>query len=446
MSIKIKLIDLLDRHYLKIVCVTFWLVGVSSNFGFITILSAAHDFLSPVAENMTYTNTSSGKYDCNSIGTGAVLLVGSLPGMTVRTVMPFFMHKTTYPVRIGIIALLNSWSLLIVALSYASTKWLELVGIALGSVCQGLGEITFLSLSTTYDEVHGLSGWSSGTGMSALGATLLYAGLTSIGLTPANAILITLFMPILILVSYAILPKPKQSPKESPRVYTIQGSRSNNESMHVSTIETTKFTNETITLRKQTEVTQPIGHQNTIVKTTICHKTKNTIQLYLRLIRPLHKYMIPFFLVYFFQFFINQGFFELLYFKNAFLGHKNQYRWYNVCFQLGTFISKSSISLIKIRKLYILSVLQFINTAILLAQIFYGFAPIWLVFLIIFWEGILGGLCYVNVFYLVSVEIPKEDREFSIAFTSASDAIGMSLAALLAIPIHDAICIYGKST
>ena len=49
--------------------------------------------------------------------------------------------------------------------------------------------------------------------------------------------------------------------------------------------------------------------------------------LKLDLMRPLVKYMIPLFIVYFAEYFINQGLFELLYFKDAFIKeHKLQYR------------------------------------------------------------------------------------------------------------------------
>jgi battenin len=53
---------------------------------------------------------------------------------------------------------------------------------------------------------------------------------------------------------------------------------------------------------------------------------------------------------------------------------------------------------------------------------------IWIVFVIIFWEGLLGGGCYVNAFDLVSIEIPRENREFSIAITSIADSFGIALA------------------
>ena len=55
----------------------------------------------------------------------------------------------------------------------------------------------------------------------------------------------------------------------------------------------------------------------------------------------------------------------------------------------------------------------------------------------------LGG-CYVNAFNLVSIEVPKNVREFAIAITSIADSFGISLAGFTAIPVHNAICKYGS--
>jgi battenin len=102
-------------------------------------------------------------------------------------------------------------------------------------------------------------------------------------------------------------------------------------------------------------------------------------------------------LVYFAEYFINQGLFELLYFKDAFIkNHKDQYRWYNVVYQLAVFISRSSIAFLQIKFLPIFPILQLINVGIVLSIIFYGYVKsIWIVFLIIFWEGLLGGGLFV---------------------------------------------------
>ena len=103
------------------------------------------------------------------------------------------------------------------------------------------------------------------------------------------------------------------------------------------------------------------------------------------------------FKVYYAEYFINQGLFELLYFKGAFLSHKEQYRWYNVAYQLAVFISRTSIYFVKIKFLPIFPILQILNVVICLFQIYYGFIPsIWIMFIIILWEGLLGGGCYVK--------------------------------------------------
>lgn len=56
--------------------------------------------------------------------------------------------------------------------------------------------------------------------------------------------------------------------------------------------------------------------------------TKNRIRETLALLKTLSKYMVPLFLVYFAEYFINQGLYELAYFKNdpVIPDHKTQYR------------------------------------------------------------------------------------------------------------------------
>ena len=70
---------------------------------------------------------------------------------------------------------------------------------------------------------------------------------------------------------------------------------------------------------------------------------------------------------------------------------------------------------IRIKRLYLLSVLQFINVMITLYQSIYDlpFHLIWWLFLLIFYEGLLGGASYVNTFKSVSEQVSRTKREFS---------------------------------
>lgn len=49
---------------------------------------------------------------------------------------------------------------------------------------------------------------------------------------------------------------------------------------------------------------------------------------------------------------------------------------------------------------------QVVNAVVLLFAVRYQFLPsIWLVFVIILYEGLLGGAAYVNTFYFISKEV-----------------------------------------
>ena len=197
-----------------------------------------------------------------------------------------------------------------------------------------------------------------------------------------------------------------------------------------------------------TEDTEMSENTNQIQNTAAQIDEPNlTFKQKLRLIPKLFKYMIPLFVVYVSQYFINQGLFELLYFKDdSFLSeHKSQYRWYSALYGTGVFISRTSIRFVQIKFLPIFPALQLINVAIALTQIFFNYFPsIWFIFVIILWEGVVAGACYVNAFNLVTVEITKQkEREFSIQFTSLANSIGVATAGAIAIPVHNAICEYG---
>jgi battenin len=51
-------------------------------------------------------------------------------------------------------------------------------------------------------------------------------------------------------------------------------------------------------------------------------------------------------------------------------------------------------------------------------------------------EGLLGGLTYVNAFYLISEEVEEEFKEFSMGITSVANTIGISLAGLSSVGIQ----------
>uniref|UniRef100_A0A4W6E2M8 Battenin n=1 Tax=Lates calcarifer TaxID=8187 RepID=A0A4W6E2M8_LATCA len=157
--------------------------------------------------------------------------------------------------------------------------------------------------------------------------------------------------------------------------------------------------------------------------------------------KGLLKFVVPLGLVYFAEYFINQGLMELLYFPNFFLSHAEQYRWYQTLYQFGVLLSRSSLCCVKIRKLWALSFLQVVNAVLLLFAVRYQFLPsAWLVFAVVLYEGLLGGAAYVNTFYFISKETEDREREFAMAAASVGDSLGIALAGLAAFPVHRYFC------
>lgn len=133
--------------------------------------------------------------------------------------------------------------------------------------------------------------------------------------------------------------------------------------------------------------------------------------------------------------------FELVYFPNIWLDHSAQYRWLQVDYQIGVFVSRSSVNLVTIDRVWIMAVLQFINVIYFLGEVMWFFTPsIWMVFALVFWEGLLGGGAYVNTFYRMSKEVPANRRTFALGIVPIADSIGIALAGVLSIPTHNAIC------
>lgn len=65
---------------------------------------------------------------------------------------------------------------------------------------------------------------------------------------------------------------------------------------------------------------------------------------------------------------------------------------------------------------------------------------VYLVLLVILWEGLLGGATYVNAFYNISVDVHPTYREFSMGVVALADTLGITVAGISALFIGPALC------
>lgn len=154
--------------------------------------------------------------------------------------------------------------------------------------------------------------------------------------------------------------------------------------------------------------------------------------------------MLPLLLVYIAEYTINQGVAPTLLFPLAsspFDEYRSFYSTYNAIYQVGVFISRSSTPFVRIHHLYLPSFLQVANLLFLTAHAMFDFIPsYYIVCVVIFWEGLLGGLVYVSTFAEITDNVPKEDREFSLGATSVSDSGGICVAGFLSMAVEVGLC------
>jgi battenin len=154
--------------------------------------------------------------------------------------------------------------------------------------------------------------------------------------------------------------------------------------------------------------------------------------------------MLPLLLVYIAEYTINQGVAPTLLFplpQTPFKQYRAFYPTYNAIYQVGVFISRSSTPFFRIHDLYMPSFLQVINLAALSAHALLNFIPnVYIIFAIMFWEGLLGGLVYVNTFAEISDRVPRADREFSLGATTVSDSAGICIAGFMGMAFEVWLC------
>ena len=154
--------------------------------------------------------------------------------------------------------------------------------------------------------------------------------------------------------------------------------------------------------------------------------------------------MLPLLLVYVAEYTINQGVAPTLLFPlrdSPFTEYRSFYSTYAVIYQVGVFISRSSTPFIRVHHLYLPSFLQVANLVLLTLHAMFDFIPsYYIVCVVIFWEGLLGGLVYVSTFAEITDNVKKEDREFSLGATSVSDSGGICIAGFLSMGVEVGLC------
>eukprot|EP01119_Soliformovum_irregulare_P015001 TRINITY_DN4173_c0_g1_i1.p1 TRINITY_DN4173_c0_g1~~TRINITY_DN4173_c0_g1_i1.p1 ORF type:complete len:416 (+),score=75.44 TRINITY_DN4173_c0_g1_i1:38-1285(+) len=380
----------------------FFLCGMMNNFAYSVMLSAASDMMKGL------------------LPASVVLLADILPCLIVQATAPWYMNRIPYAIRIILIVSLAIGGFLIPALF--SSIGLKLLGVVFASISSGLGEITFLAYSAKFHK-NTVSAFSSGTGAAGVLGAVSYLAL-SYAFTSEQRLLYFSPLPLIMAISFFFLMR-------TPSI----------------TVETSIITNETAPLIPDEKERLISDEKETITQTIIVEEVTPipepamTLRHKAKLMVRLLPYMLPLAAVYFGEYLINQGVSPLLVYPRdpAFAGR--EYTYYQALYQVGVFISRSSVNFVPLRNIWVPAVLQLVNAAFLSFVAVYDFIPsIYIVFVIVVWEGLLGGAIYVNAFYLISQKFFGAEKEYSMGAVSMSYASSITAAAGVGILWEPMLC------
>ncbi|KAK3370767.1 batten's disease protein Cln3 [Lasiosphaeria ovina] len=403
------------------VLVAFWLFGLVNNVLYVIILSAAQDLVGNVPK-------------------GVVLLADVMPSFLTKLVAPYFIHRVPYAVRILVFVALSTAGMLLVAFTPPSQPVaVKLVGVVLSSLSSGGGELSFLGLTHYYGHMS-LAAWGSGTGAAGLAGAGLYVLMTDwIGFSVKASLLASAFLPVIMLVSFfLVLPhgpmraavQRDYEPLLSEQEPSDEG---DGESESFDTPAGTASSVSSVPAAASTAYSARPGE----ARMSFLANLRRSRSLFV-------PYMLPLLLVYIAEYTINQGVAPTLLFPldaSPFAEFREFYPFYGFLYQLGVFISRSSSPFIRIRHLYLPSILQVVNLVLLTLHALLNFIPsVYLVFAVVFWEGLLGGAVYVNTFAKIMEDVPVEDREFSLGATSVSDSGGICVAGFVGMVMEVWLC------
>ncbi|GAC98469.1 hypothetical protein PHSY_006063 [Pseudozyma hubeiensis SY62] len=403
----------------------FFLFGLLNNSLYVVILTAALELLP------------------QGVPTGLVSFANIFPALIAKAIWPYLLRgEVRYTKRVWSCAALSFAGMLLV--SFFPALVMRLVGISLASFSSGLGELTFLQLSTRYAPKtegrrrrDGLSaaqragagletnfagdavGWfASGTGAAGLVGAAAWWVVRPLGVQTGMAIL-SVLPGFMVLAYVAILPSVEQ-------LLNQDNAKAAGEYAPVSTEDDTAERNsEDREADATVDDDEGQEHSTTPLASPQDIKVRLSFQEKMSLLKPmLQPYIIPLVIVYAMEYTINQGIAPTLIYPlptpstHPLLSHiirklTDYYPLYQLVYQTFVFLSRSSISIFKLpaiprHLLWLPAVLQTTLLVVLMTESLYAWfrasiaSP--LVIVLICVEGLAGGSAYVSVFYSIGVD------------------------------------------
>ncbi|KAL4224554.1 hypothetical protein ACF0H5_015256 [Mactra antiquata] len=381
--------------------VGLFLLGTINNLPYVIVTSAA----STIADSF-------GKKNLIGLVFGANVALSAV----VKVVNGAFLLKVPYGIRFIANAVLMLIGLFGVA--YAPSFWFSLVCIVFVGASSAFGENVALGYLRLFPSKM-VNAWSSGTGMAGVLGSLVYITFGCVvGAGGDNqeklrhltqyAFLLTSPAVALYLFSYFVVIRSKNIVMPSD----VQSSE-----------DKQPILGDSPNIQEDDE---DVNYQS-LVDITSSNKKENSFRRILRCTKLVLWLSVNLCAVYLFEY-IAQGCAAKVRPKIEYnVGCPELYAGLSLCYQAGVFVSRSSVQLVQIRKVHIISIIQFFNMVLWIADVHYKFLPVSILPSLMIFVGLLGGASYVNIFYLLlhDDKYPEKDRELCINIAALFITIGI---------------------
>ncbi|OMJ73353.1 hypothetical protein SteCoe_27980 [Stentor coeruleus] len=292
---------------------------------------------------------------------------------------------------------------------------ISLIAALLMGMCQSLGECVNLGFIKAFPSDY-LVGFTSGTGFAGIAGSGAWLICKIIGLKNFEVFLI--FMPLIVIywLSFLWIYKKGTTFDRIQQYSMVEGPVLDEESYR-------KSQSSVVTSENNAEMDMVSKTGNAFFSITLLKKVwKNMWWLGLNLGS-----------VYFLEYCITTGFADratLKYSGGGSFFKENAFEVIQFCYQIGVWCSRSSLKFFKVRRTWIVTLLQLINWVIWWFEAEFLFMTEWGEFILTVWVGCMGGLSYVNTGYLVlnSDFIPKDQKEASMNVSVCMNSLGILLA------------------
>lgn len=348
-----------------------------------------------------------------------VLVTDIGPYFAVTLIAPYFIQKVPYFVRIATVFLSEIGGFL--TLSFAKQVHWKLIGVGIASFGFGVGEVTFLALTSFYHEIT-LSAYSAGTGAGLVIAPLYYTAMTTWACVSPNAtILIMAAMLLLIFVCYYVMDKKHL---ESPSSPTAEHG-----GIKYTAIETDD-------LETETEESANEGNGN---GDSLSYQEKFMV------IGQMLPNLIPIYIAWFSEYLIIQAVITTLAFPNAPFRPRDHYQYYIFVFLGGEVVGRSYLVALSYVKaewaekakfpyLWVLSTIEVLHLLFFVLAAWYRFLPsVWIVLVLSFTGGMTIGVFFVNALAFFRDRFDDRYKEFAMGYIVVAMGGGTFTASLVGL-------------